>query len=182
MRKKTRLRQRAARQAYLNHVPSEAGKKWTAYHEAGHTVHAVKHGLGVEMVTIDPARVKELTGHSGVGYTQYKNVGLGHAEDVLRQQVVGMTSEAYVRDGQISGCQDDLQTLDAMFAQLNLVGLEKERTLTRIKLQAQEFVQDSWAAIKAVADALVEHQTLVDSEVDEIIAGAESTKNPGMTS
>lgn len=42
-----------------------------AYHEAGHVVFAELIGPGVDIVTIDPQKVAELTGHEYPGYTRY---------------------------------------------------------------------------------------------------------------
>src|SRR5271166_946063 len=73
--------------------------KLTAFHEAGHVVFATMHDNPVEIVTIDPQKVLELTGRDCPGYTRYTKSGLAPAEYVLDSTAVGLTSEALLVSG-----------------------------------------------------------------------------------
>lgn len=145
--------------------------KLTAFHEAGHVVFATLHDNPVEIVTIDPQKVLELTGRNCPGYTRYTKKGLADAETVLDSTAVGLTSEALlVSGGVINPHEEDLQIIDDMLEkQLGLHGQEKQREFIRMKLRAEEFVNTNRAVITAVATALMERKTLTGEDINRVL-------------
>src|SRR5712692_8213054 len=96
--------------------------KLTAFHEAGHVVFATLHDNPVEIVTIDPPKVLELTGRKCPGYTRYCKERVADVETVLDSTAVGLTSEAMlVSGGVINPQEEDLQIIDDMLE--NQLGL-----------------------------------------------------------
>ncbi|SRR5260370_40927090 len=187
MRKKKELERRALRKKYLEQQqkagngdavfmsavgPIDAGQlRVNAYHEAGHAVLGMRVGPGVEIVTIDPQRVKELTGKEFPGYTRYRESGPAKADIVLCLTASGLTSEAmFVSGGVVSSKEDDIGRLIEMLEnQLGLRGSEKERELVRIRLMTQQLVLENRAAIEAVANALMEEKTLTGEDLQRIL-------------
>jgi ATP-dependent Zn protease len=147
----------------------------TAYHEAGHVVFSTLHGPGVEIVTIDPQKVEELTGRKGCpGYTQYNEEGrMMEADKVLVATAVGLTAEAmFVTGGVVNSAEDDISLLyDMLENQLGLHGEEKVREFDRIRLLTQVFVQEHRAVIETVAKALIERKTLTGEAVKQLVNG-----------
>jgi ATP-dependent Zn protease len=144
--------------------------KLTAFHEAGHVVFATLHDNPVEIVTIDPQKVLELTGRNCPGYTRYTKEGLADAETVLGSTAVGLTSEALlVSGGVVNPQEEDLQIIDDMLEKLGLHGQEKQREFIRMKLRVEEFVNTNRAAITAVATALMTRKILTGAEIDQIL-------------
>ena len=145
--------------------------KLTAFHEAGHVVFATLHEHPVEIVTIDPEKVLELTGRNCPGYTQYTKSGFAEADVVLGLTAVGLTSEAMlVTGGVINPQEEDLGLIDDMLEkQLGLHGAEKQLAFNRMRLRVQEFVTTNRDAITAVAMGLMERKTLTGKEVNQIL-------------
>jgi ATP-dependent Zn protease len=144
--------------------------KLTAFHEAGHAVYATLHDNPVEIVTVDPQKVLELTGRNCPGYTRYSKWGLANADYVLDMTAVGLTAEAtLVSGGVINPEEDDLQCIDDMLNQMGLDGEEKQREFTRMRCRVQEFVEANRAAIVAVAEALMEKKTLTGADIDLVL-------------
>jgi ATP-dependent Zn protease len=145
--------------------------KLTAFHEAGHAVFATLHGKPVEIVTIDPQKVLELTGRNCPGYTRYASQGLSNADYVLGLTAIGLTSEAMlVSGGVINRHEEDLQLLNGMIeGQMGLHGEDKDRELMRVRRRTQDFVVSNGAAITAVATALMERKTLTGAEIDHLL-------------
>ena len=169
---KERERKERARQYKAGVKPYDL-TRLTAFHEAGHVVCSILNGVGVEIVTIDPERVHELTGEECPGYTCYNRQGLADADTVLMMNAVGLTSEAMlVSGGVIDRKEDDLRRLDDILQnKMGLHGEEKDREMSRIKWLTQEFVSTNRAEIEAVAEALIERKTLTGDEIDRIIKG-----------
>jgi len=145
--------------------------KQTAFHEAGHAVFATLKGPGVEIVTIDPERVHELTGQRCPGYTQYKQSGPAEADNVLGLTVAGLTAEAlFVTDGVVSSQEDDLKRLnDLLENQMGLRGEAKDREMLRIRFLSQQFAAENRVAIRTVAKALMERRTLTGEEINQVL-------------
>jgi hypothetical protein len=145
----------------------------TAYHEAGHVVFSTLHGPGVEIVTIDSQKVEELTGRKGCpGFTRYNEEGrLMEADKVLVATAVGLTSEAmFVTSGVVNPAEEDIGLLnDLLENQLGLHGEDKEREFIRVRLLTQAFVEENRAAIKSVAEALIERKTLTGEEIKQVL-------------
>lgn len=145
--------------------------KLTAFHEAGHVVFATLHDNPVEIVTVDPQKVLELTGRNCPGYTRYTKHGLGDADYVLGLTAVGLTSEAIlVSGGVINPQEEDLQLIhDMLENKLGFHGEEKQREFIRMRLRIEEFVNINRAAITAVATSLMERKTLTGEEIDRVL-------------
>jgi ATP-dependent Zn protease len=146
-------------------------RKLTAFHEAGHVVIGERIGPGVEIVTIDPMRVKELTGQEFPGFTRYRESGPVEAKIVLCLTASGLTSEAmFVSGGVVNPNENDLARLnDLLENQLGLRGPEKEREFVRIRLMTQDLVSKYSTEINAVANALMERNTLTGEELQQIL-------------
>lgn len=135
----------------------------TAFHEAGHVVFAMLKGPGVEIATIDPQRVKELTGQEYPGYTRYPESGPANSDIVLCLTAAGLTSEAmFITGGVVSAQEDDIRQINEFLENqlLGLRGPEKQRELDRIRLLTQQFVAQNRTAIEVVTNALLERKTL----------------------
>jgi ATP-dependent Zn protease len=144
--------------------------KLTAFHEAGHVVFAIRHDHPVEIVTIDPQRVLELSGRNCPGYTKYETWGLRNADFVLGLTAVGLTTEALlVSGGVINPEEEDLQIIHDMLGRLGLPGEETQRIFIRTRLRVEEFVNTNRAAITAVATALMAKKTLTGEEIDHVL-------------
>ena len=129
------------------------------------------HHNPVEIATVDPQKVLELTGRSCPGYTRYCKEGPADAETVLDSTAVGLTSEAMlVSGGVINPHEEDLQVIDDMLErQLGLHGEEKEYHFFKMKARVQEFVVTHRAEITAIATALMERKTLTGKEIDQVL-------------
>lgn len=172
--KKEQARKDRIRQYQLSKLTPEQRTKLTrqtAFHEAGHVVFGTLRGPGVEIVTIDPERVRQLTGQTFPGYTLYKEAGAGYADDVLGLTIAGLTSEAtFVTGGTVDPMEDDLSRLDDLLEnQLNIHGEEKAREMVRIRFLVQQFTMENRAAIEAIANALMEQKTLTEAEIDQLL-------------
>jgi ATP-dependent Zn protease len=143
-----------------------------AFHEAGHVAFAMLNGIGIEIVTIDPQRVKELTGQQYPGYTRYNESGLAEADLILCLTAHGLTSEAmFVSGGVVSTEEDDLRCITEMLEnQLGLRGPAKQRELDRIRLLTQQFMSNNRSTVKAIAKALMERRSMSGEDVQNVLA------------
>jgi ATP-dependent Zn protease len=170
-RKKERERKERVRQYKAGVKPYDL-TRLTAFHEAGHVVFSTLHDNEVEIVTVDPQKVEELTGRKGCpGYTRYTKEGYGDADTVFMMTAVGLTSEALlVSGGVINPQEDDLRLIhDMLENQLGLHGEAENRELFRIRHLTQQFVEDHRTAITSVAEALIERKTLTGEDVNQIL-------------
>jgi hypothetical protein len=142
-------------------------EKANAYHEAGHAVFGSLVGPGVEITTIDPERVKELTGYDRPGYTRY--VESNEASDLATCMVLtycGLTSEAaFATNGMVSGREDDIAVGESYLDKAGLQGDEREHERKRFRLITQGMVEKYKREIQAVTDALMDRKTLTGAEV-----------------
>ena len=166
---KERERKERARQYKAGVQPYDLTTQ-TAYHEAGHVVFSTLHGPGVEIVTIDMQKVEELTGRKGCpGFTQYNEEGrLMEASKVLVATGVGLASEAmFVTGGMVNRAEEDIALLDDLLEnQMGFHGAEKARQFARVQELTQAFIEENRAAIKSVAEALIERKTLTGKGKD----------------
>jgi ATP-dependent Zn protease len=147
--------------------------KLTAFHEAGHVVFATLHDNPVEIVTIDPQKVLELTGRNCPGYTRYSKWGLANANYVLDMTAAGLTAEAMlVSGGVINPEEDDLLMISCMLDKMELNGADKQHEFVSMKLRVEDFVLKHRAQITSVANALMEKKTLTGEDVAEVLKAA----------
>lgn len=169
---KERERKERARQYKAGVKPYDL-TRLTAFHEAGHVVFSTLNGPGVEIVTVDPELVRELTGEECPGYTRYKGQGqdFADADTVLMMTAVRLTSEAMlVSGGVINPKEDDLRLLNEILEdQVGLRGEAKDREMYRVRLLTEEFVSANHATIEAVAEALIKRKTLTGDEIEQIV-------------
>ena len=93
------------------------------------------------------------------------------ADKVLVATAVGLTSEAmFVTSGVVNPAEEDIGLLnDLLENQLGLHGEDKEREFIRVRLLTQAFVEENRAAIKSVAEALIERKTLTGEEIKQVL-------------
>ncbi len=149
----------------------------TAYHEAGHAPMATLLGGRVERVTIDPDNDD---GPARYGDTRIRwRKGLGdkeHAEKLVRVSLAGPVAEMiYTGDpyhpGMVAEWAADWR--DAWNAAALLQPNERKRLdhleQTSIQLYHRMRRDDLWAALAALADNLLAHETLETEEITEIL-------------
>ena len=156
----------------LQFKPGFDQQKVNAYHEAGHAVFGELLGSGVEITTIDPQKVLELTGRECPGYTRYAGPDGQKAEliTIMCLTLAGLTSEAtYATNGIISPKEDDLQQAEAVLDQAGLHGPAKEQEYLRYRVVTQEMVKKYRAEIEIVGNALAERKTLTGEDVRSLV-------------
>ena len=159
-----------ARRASVSAAKQYSTARLCAFHEAGHAVFSTLKGTGVEVVTIDPQRVKELTGQERPGYTLNKESRLVEADIALCSAAVGLTSEAmFVSGGVVNPKEDDITRINEMLDQLGLTGLARQNKFDSTRLMAQQFISDNRSPVEAIAEALMEQKTLTGDDVRRII-------------
>lgn len=156
----------------LEFKPGFDQEKVNAYHEAGHAVFGELLGPGVEVTTIDPQRVIDLTGRECPAYTRYAGPEgqKGEFMTIMCLTLAGLTSEAmYATNGMISPKEDDLQRAEALLDQRGLHGPAREQEFMRCRVVTQEMVKKYRAEIEIVGNALAERKTLTGEEVRSLI-------------
>jgi len=143
--------------------------KFVAFHEAGHAVAGYYYGK-LMFVTVDELDSK----HRGLTVA-FHNVGgldLAGAVAQARYQRVAFSDCCMNGGGRDALCVADQATLVS-----RLLKGANERQLMREWLAfVKAFVRDTWPAVKAVADALMERGTLEGEEAGRIIATAMGQK------
>jgi hypothetical protein len=141
-----------------------------AYHEAGHATAAVVLGLGVESATIvrDGDRlghvIVPVDEHGGVEY-YIKQATMTWCGVLAGERHVGVVVE------DLGG--DDHQQIEA-YGDLAGLGFGEAPTFAAwTRQRAMNLLAAHWAAVAAVALALLEHDTLTGSEVRRLVADAE---------
>lgn len=161
----------------MGNSPNE--KIATAYHEAGHAVVALAHGLTGFEVTIVPG--EDSLGHylhPGVlGYEIHGNrERRSLARDCILVSYAGMHAQRLVDPdadgshgvGDESNAFDLSRDFEVLPRSLSRVGDEQHwRYLDRLKKEAGRVVQQNRAPIKALAEALLEKKTLSGEEIRE---------------
>lgn len=166
----------------------------TAYHEAGHAVIAMRLGLNLAYTTI-AAR----GGYGGyMQYTEEDKFDLTR-EECLNRICVALAGRAaevcfYERDGITTGASGDIRSAATMAMRMICVyGMEQDmlcymdrkeasdnaevrervhQMLLKQYERALQLVRDNADRVNAVAQALIEHESLTDSELAELISFA----------
>ena len=161
----------------------------TAYHEAGHAVAARSLGIEVETVTITP---DEEAGTLGAARTRPWDVGLPPNADVTTSQAsaeadmmclfAGLEAQRLVDAGAHErGASDDEEKAAGLAAAFNMTPEEIEN----LRDQSRRLVAERADQVRRVAQALLDLDTLIWSELQSAAAGApvfrESAGARGMT-
>jgi len=151
----------------------DADQQATAYHEAGHSVVGVLLGAKVRYATLESEQV----GHLGEVEMHWPTrFAATQSTDPLRAILAGPVAEALYRNlawqvvARGPGSQDLLQAL-AITAEY---GWSNVKTLAWLQAEGErlrEFLDraEVWAAVSAVADLLLAHDTLEHEEISEEI-------------
>ncbi len=150
----------------------------TAYHEAGHVLAALLLGAKVKQVTIEP---ENDDGPRRYGDTQVLWPRGGMSEKALAQNVVQVCLAGPVAEMIYSGepCHPGFVAewaADWREAWESAVVLHRDER-RRLKFMEQVSIwlyerfqrDDLWAALAALADNLLAHQTLDEEQIDEIV-------------
>jgi hypothetical protein len=149
-----------------------------AYHEAGHALMAVILGGEVRQVTIEPADDDgpPREGDTQVVWRGYRDAPREFAQTAVQVCLAGPVAEMiYSGDsyhpGLVAAWAGDWQ--DAWEAAAPLHADERKRLAyleqVSIRLYRQLSQDDVWAALAAVADHLLAHETLEGEQVEEIV-------------
>lgn len=132
----------------------------TAYHEAGHAVVAYRLGLVVDSTTIRPDPAKETL---GVSLSEGPWMNGSTDDDQITVLYAGLAAERLVEPG--------AQVEDGAFGDYEqaavLHGLESRPA--HLEERAATVVAEHRAAIEAVAQALLEHETLPGDEAAVVV-------------
>lgn len=143
----------------------------TAYHEAGHAVAAsLLDDVSLVAVTVVP-------GDTGPGHCLWQASAEGSVEPQVMVCLAGISAcAAFSGRNEWERSRLDFEVIDELVATLGIGANEKERDayLERLIKRTEELVHSApWqAAITAVAEALIERQTLQGDEVSAIIQSA----------
>ena len=172
-----------------------------ATHEAGHAVVALRLGFGLALVTISPAVIarmdRELVasgeplpdsfwefkaeGRTGVKRSSSDRQDRSRVEDYLVVLLSGCLSDSRQRGGGPSGLKsarakagNDYALAMSLLAGLGLRPEERTSAVERLEARSEELVAEPgvWAAIEAVAAALLSTRTLSGEDVRRIAASA----------
>ena len=151
----------------------------TAVHEAGHAVAAVRFNLGIMFATIVPhkstlGRVGDFdSDHFRLAEDGVLEADPERGRDVIIYWLAGYIAEVRdcknfgeIRRARLGACSD-FDGAREVLRTLAQTSLKPYFKLTR------DFVRREWAAIEAVANALLESNTLDDAEVETIVAIAD---------
>ena len=163
-----------------------------AWHEAGHALVGKLCGKEIPKVTI----LSSTSGAGGVTFTTPKETGL-HSLDDLRNEVkelyAGRVAEALMSDGKkiTTGASNDIEKathiiksivtsfgMSEEYGLLNLNQLkvsqntiiDKEVSLAKeLEAETSALLTENFDTLKAIAESLLENETLYDSDLDNII-------------
>lgn len=153
----------------------------TAYHEAGHAVVAVEERLGIRLVTIVPN--EELLGfvlEAPLPRDFKPDIGMNsrirnRIESEARVCFAGHIAQkrAYPRSHRLDGrdIQRAVDLVSYLVPQSKVLGAY----LNLLYLQAENLVDFNWQEIEAVANALLERDTISGSEVRRIVMDTKTT-------
>lgn len=156
----------------------DEAEELTAYHEAGHAIVSLLLGGRVRMVTIAPDRDDgpERYGNTEVLWRRASLDSRRMAQATIQVCLAGPVVEMiYSGDpyhpGLIAQWSEDWRSAWAAAAQLEP---DKQRRLRLLESETASLLErlsadDMWAAISALADHLLAHETLEAEEVDEIV-------------
>lgn len=166
----------------------------TSYHEAGHTVFGLLHGMKIESVCVfQNKRNKRVE-----GFTHYNSPDMEEIEDadlfnyLLNSEIcikyAGLAAEKYhfktisgsdkfpifLRDGS----SDDTLTAAALIRQYNVAQPGKKRYAYKKKVirETLHILQDNWEAVTLVAHALFQKNHLSYNELKDLLIKKSSNK------
>jgi ATP-dependent Zn protease len=170
----------------------EEDARITAYHEAGHAIVALKLGAPVQFVTIAGRG-----GYLGYAFSAEESKKLHSKKDIcdfICRAMGGRAAEAHLlgADGVTAGASGDiaaaLRATTDMVCRYGMEGLRytlgnasgemtaeaRERVyelLERQMARACEIVDAEWSSLNAVAQALIERQSLSEDELAALLKG-----------
>ena len=188
--------------AKKSHHSTEEELRLIAWHEAGHTVVALHYGYEVSKVTIIPST----TGAGGVTFITPKKLGLHSIEELeasVRKLYAGRVAEwlllqddKKVTTGAHNDIQQATQTIYQMvtefgmsktYGMLNLNELKLDsdilldevvKTAQRLEQETQTLLTEKKVWVEAIANALLERETLYAEDLEEIINQLQSMVEP----
>lgn len=137
----------------------------TAWHEAGHAVVGILHGVEVNWATID----KDACAPGAVGHTAHQ----GHPDPLVE----AMMAMAGMGAAQLAGVPAKLARLGAAHDAAAI-----EESVFRIPVEERcqigpalhGMLTDNWAAVERVRDALLANQTVGRTELVRLVRGSEA--------
>lgn len=151
----------------------------SAYHEAGHAFMAVYAGARVRLVTIDPDRddLPERYGDTQVEWQRSRFTERELAEKSVLVALAGPVAEMIYRGeplhpGLVAEWAADWSEA---WASASALVPEEQRRMAFVEQAAVRLYglldwEDHWAALAALADHLLAHETLEREQVEEILA------------
>ena len=158
----------------------------TAYHEAGHCVLAFTCGHQIASATI--ARSTEHAGrvfHRDTGRRGH----LDHVDPRVRRIMVAVAGAAAEQragyEGSFFGSMGDREAIKAPLAELaDERGVSRDKIWSQVQREVRDALSDPavWRAVEAVASALIEHGTLVQDEIVQLIRRSGEPPGPAARS
>jgi len=173
-----------------------------AYHEAGHAVAALRFGVDIEKVTIEPGTVEggscsdgEQESYIGlvkIGLEMTMDIDRYDTEDFARLQqycIINLCSRPaeagfWGRNNNFAGWVDRDHVLDVIkgvFGSSDNGGPLDRAVKAFYRYQAAEaelLIERNWHAVEAVAEALMERKTLTGDEVRAVVLKANLARLP----
>ena len=149
----------------------------TAYHEAGHAYAAIFVGARVQSVTIDPDHDDgpDRSGDTVVLWHRSRFSQREMAEKAARVALAGPVAEMIHLEQPFhpAGVSEWRQDWDTAFESLEHIASVQHR-LARLEQTTQELFQAfslnrHWAAVAAIADHLLAHETLDEEMLQEVV-------------
>ncbi len=153
----------------------EGKKKLTAFHEAGHAVVALLVGRPVQKVSIIPSQNRLGSCHMSKGRSK-------KAQDTLESEMLillaGMAAEGRVAGRyNVAGAQQDLMMVQKLASQRagNQRQMEKlvHRTLDKVNHMLRD--QATWSAVKSIANALLDSESISGREAKHLLTMAQNS-------
>lgn len=188
--------------AKKDHTSTEDELRLIAWHEAGHTVAALHYGYEVSKVTIIPST----TGAGGVTFITPKKMGLHSLEELeasVRKTYAGRVAEwLLLKDEQklTTGAHNDIkQATQTIYQIVTEFGMSKEygmlnlndlnvdskiilgevvKTAQRLEHETRELLTANLDWVEAVANALLERETLYAEDLAEISTRIQQARCP----
>jgi hypothetical protein len=159
------IRASAARLIARRALVTEQERQWTAHHEAGHGVIALKYGLPVEWITLG---IEDNTLHPSHGRVTFANIEGTHSIEAFAVMAfAGAAAERLAGNGAAVGKSDREKAERAVLA-LGFTDPTREQFIRYCVYRAEEMVLAEWAWIQRAATALLTHDRLTSAEIEAL--------------